>query len=130
MSRILPAFVVAPLVMAFILPVFGRKGKAAAMLSGVLIKALGVYALSRLIFNVFGVSIPVSWVLIALGVLSMIVGVFLAVGQWDFKRLLSTSEALSKERLCVASPPTAGVRTSDFMRMLCPKCKYELNVRL
>jgi len=60
-----------------------------AMLSGVLIKALGVYTLSRLIFNVFGVSIPVSWVLIALGVLSMVVGVFLAVGQWDFKRLLA-----------------------------------------
>jgi multicomponent Na+:H+ antiporter subunit D len=60
-----------------------------AMLSGVLIKALGVYALSRLIFNVFGVSIPVSWVLIALGVVSMVVGVFLAVGQWDFKRLLA-----------------------------------------
>lgn len=60
-----------------------------AMLSGVLIKALGIYALSRLVFNVFGVSIPVSWVLIALGVLSMVVGVFLAVGQWDFKRLLA-----------------------------------------
>jgi multicomponent Na+:H+ antiporter subunit D len=60
-----------------------------AMLSGVLIKSLGVYALSRLVFNVFGVSIPVSWVLIALGVLSMVVGVFLAVGQWDFKRLLA-----------------------------------------
>ncbi len=60
-----------------------------AMLSGVLIKALGVYALSRLIFNVFGVSIPIGWVLIALGVLSMVIGVFLAVGQWDFKRLLA-----------------------------------------
>jgi len=60
-----------------------------AMLSGVLIKALGIYALARLIFNVFGVSIPVSWVLIALGVLSMVIGVFLAVGQWDFKRLLA-----------------------------------------
>jgi len=60
-----------------------------AMLSGVLIKALGVYALARLVFNVFGVSIPVGWVLIALGVLSMVIGVFLAVGQWDFKRLLA-----------------------------------------
>lgn len=60
-----------------------------AMLSGVLIKALGVYALSRLIFNVFGVSVAVSWVLITLGVLSMVIGVFLAVGQWDFKRLLA-----------------------------------------
>lgn len=60
-----------------------------AMLSGVLIKALGVYALSRIIFNVLGVSTPVSWVLIALGLLSMVIGVFLAVGQWDFKRLLA-----------------------------------------
>lgn len=60
-----------------------------AMLSGVLIKALGVYVLMRIIFNVFGVSVAVSWVLIALGILSMIIGVFLAVGQWDFKRLLA-----------------------------------------
>ncbi len=60
-----------------------------AMLSGALIKALGVYALARIIFNVFGISIPVSWVLIGLGILSMVIGVFLAVGQWDFKRLLA-----------------------------------------
>ncbi len=60
-----------------------------AMLSGVLIKALGVYALARVVFNVFGISVPISWVLIVLGILSMIVGVFLAVGQWDFKRLLA-----------------------------------------
>jgi multicomponent Na+:H+ antiporter subunit D len=60
-----------------------------AMLSGVLIKALGVYSLARIIFNVFGVSITVGWVLVTLGVLSMVVGVFLAVGQWDFKRLLA-----------------------------------------
>ncbi|MGD8787445.1 MAG: proton-conducting transporter membrane subunit [Phycisphaerales bacterium] len=60
-----------------------------AMLSGVLIKALGVYALCRVIFNIFGVSITIGWTLIALGVLSMVVGVFLAVGQWDLKRLLA-----------------------------------------
>ncbi len=60
-----------------------------AMLSGVLIKALGVYALARVVFNVFGISTAVSWVLIGLGVLSMVIGVFLAVGQWDFKRLLA-----------------------------------------
>jgi multicomponent Na+:H+ antiporter subunit D len=60
-----------------------------AMLSGVLIKSLGVYSLVRIVFNVFGVSISVSWVLVALGVLSMVIGVFLAVGQWDFKRLLA-----------------------------------------
>ncbi|MHC4725692.1 MAG: complex I subunit 5 family protein [Planctomycetota bacterium] len=60
-----------------------------AMLSGVLIKALGVYSLARIIFNIFGVSESIGWVLVTLGVLSMVVGVFLAVGQWDFKRLLA-----------------------------------------
>ena len=60
-----------------------------AMLSGVLIKALGIYALSRIIFNVLGISVQISWVLITLGLLSMVIGVFLAVGQWDFKRLLA-----------------------------------------
>ncbi len=62
-----------------------------AMLSGVLIKALGVYALARLVFNVFGVSIPLGWVLVTLGILSMVAGGFLALGQWDFKRLLAYS---------------------------------------
>ena len=60
-----------------------------AMLSGVLIKALGVYALTRVLFNVIGMSELFGIVLIAIGVLSMTVGVFLAVGQWDFKRLLA-----------------------------------------
>jgi len=62
-----------------------------AMLSGVLIKALGVYALARLVFNVFGVSIAVGWVLVGLGLASMIAGGFLAMGQGDFKRLLAYS---------------------------------------
>ena len=60
-----------------------------AMLSGVLIKTLGIYALARVVFNIFGVSVPVGWLLIALGILSMVIGVFLAVGQWDLKRLLA-----------------------------------------
>ena len=62
-----------------------------AMLSGVLIKALGVYALARVVFNVFGISVPIGWLLIALGLLSMVAGAFLAIGQWDFKRLLAYS---------------------------------------
>ena len=60
-----------------------------AMLSGVLIKALGVYSLCRIIFNVFGISVAIGWTLVILGVLSMVIGVFLAVGQWDLKRLLA-----------------------------------------
>jgi len=62
-----------------------------AMLSGVLIKALGVYALTRVVFNVFGISIQLGWVLLILGVLSMVAGAFLAIGQWDIKRLMAYS---------------------------------------
>jgi multicomponent Na+:H+ antiporter subunit D len=59
-----------------------------AMLSGLLIKTLGVYALVRIVFNVFDPTrlLPVF---LFLGALSMLVGVFLAIGQWDFKRLLA-----------------------------------------
>ncbi len=60
-----------------------------AMLSGVLIKALGIYALARVVFNVLGMSELLGGVMIGVGILSMVVGVFLAVGQWDFKRLLA-----------------------------------------
>ncbi len=62
-----------------------------AMLSGVLIKSLGIYALARVVFNVFGVSVSIGWLLIVLGLLSMIAGAFLAIGQWDLKRLMAYS---------------------------------------
>jgi len=62
-----------------------------AMLSGALIKALGVYALCRVVFNVFGITIPMGWILIVLGLLSMVAGAFLAIGQWDIKRLMAYS---------------------------------------
>ncbi|MHC4423750.1 MAG: complex I subunit 5 family protein [Planctomycetota bacterium] len=62
-----------------------------AMLSGILIKALGIYALARMVFNVFGVSVQIGWLLVVLGILSMVAGAFLAIGQWDFKRLLAYS---------------------------------------
>ena len=60
-----------------------------AMLSGVLIKALGVYTLVRIFFGVLGMNSEFATVLIVLGATSMVIGVFLAVGQWDFKRLLA-----------------------------------------
>jgi multicomponent Na+:H+ antiporter subunit D len=60
-----------------------------AMLSGVLIKASGVYVLGRLLFSVFAADPLIGHVLIVIGVLSMVVGVLMAVGQWDFKRLLA-----------------------------------------
>jgi multicomponent Na+:H+ antiporter subunit D len=60
-----------------------------AMLSGVLIKAIGVYAIARIMFNVIGPNEAVAGILMFLGALSMVVGVFLAVGQSDFKRMLA-----------------------------------------
>jgi len=60
-----------------------------AMLSGVLIKILGIYSLSRILFNVFGVNKFTLLVLMVLGAISLLIGVFLAIGQWDFKRLLA-----------------------------------------
>ncbi len=60
-----------------------------AMLSGLIIKALGVYALARVFFVILGLTPVVQTILLTLGGLSMVVGVFLAVGQWDFKRLLA-----------------------------------------
>ncbi len=60
-----------------------------AMLSGVLIKVLGVYAIMRLFFNVIGISNTILSILMFLGVISMLAGVILALAQWDFKRLLA-----------------------------------------
>jgi len=62
-----------------------------AMLSGIFIKTLGIYALTRVVFNIFGISATIGWLLIVLGLLSMVAGAFLAIGQWDFKRLLAYS---------------------------------------
>ena len=62
-----------------------------ALLSGLLIKVLGVYCIIRLLFNVFGMTPAISNVLITLGLLSMTVGALLALGQSDFKRLLAYS---------------------------------------
>jgi multicomponent Na+:H+ antiporter subunit D len=61
------------------------------MLSGVLIKVLGIYAMARIIFNIYGLSELTSDVLLLLGTASMLVGAFLAIGQWDIKRLFAYS---------------------------------------
>jgi len=62
-----------------------------AMLSGVLIKALGVYAIIRIFFNVLGATPQVLSILMNLGAISIIIGACLALGQRDFKRLLAYS---------------------------------------
>ncbi len=60
-----------------------------AMLSGVFIKAVGIYVIIRLFFTMFVISEQIAVLITALGTLSMVLGVFLAIGQWDIKRLLA-----------------------------------------
>lgn len=66
-----------------------------ALLSGVFIKVLGVYAIARLVFNVYGFtrsSYPqVFDAMIVLGLASIIIGSLLALNQNDYKRLLAYS---------------------------------------
>jgi len=62
-----------------------------AMLSGVLIKAVGIYVIIRLFFNMFVFSHEIALVLTALGAISMVVGSLLAIVQWDLKRMLAYS---------------------------------------
>jgi len=62
-----------------------------AMLSGVIIKALGVYALLRIIYNVLGISPQLISILTTLGAVSLLVGGLLSLVQWDLKRLMAYS---------------------------------------
>jgi multicomponent Na+:H+ antiporter subunit D len=60
-----------------------------AMLSGVLIKTLGIYTLIRIFYNVMGAPQIFLQILLVLGAVSILLGNALAVKQWDFKRLLA-----------------------------------------
>jgi multicomponent Na+:H+ antiporter subunit D len=62
-----------------------------AILSGLLIKVSGVYALTRILFNVFGLTPALSRVLMYLGAVSIVFAALLALGQKDMKRLLAYS---------------------------------------
>jgi multicomponent Na+:H+ antiporter subunit D len=60
-----------------------------AVLSGLLIKTTGIYALVRVFFTVVGPDPRVQSLLLVLGCVSMGAGVLLALGQDDLKRLLA-----------------------------------------
>ncbi len=62
-----------------------------AVLSGILIKAIGLYALVRLTFNVFGFNDTFAAVFLVMAVFSMIIGAVLALRQKDIKRLMAYS---------------------------------------
>jgi len=64
-----------------------------AMLSGVVIKVLGVYALIRVFFNVYGIGTfnSILSMMLIFGLISMVFGGILAVGQKDLKRMFAYS---------------------------------------
>lgn len=62
-----------------------------AVSSGILIKTLGIYALVRIFFNIFGITPAILSVLVILAVLSMLVGAILAFGQTNIRRLFGYS---------------------------------------
>ncbi|OGS23067.1 MAG: hypothetical protein A2252_08075 [Elusimicrobia bacterium RIFOXYA2_FULL_39_19] len=62
-----------------------------ALLSGVLVKSLGIYTLLRVMFNVFGITLLISKTFLIMGTASIILGGILAVYQNDIKRMLAYS---------------------------------------
>jgi len=60
-----------------------------ALLAGGIIKSLGIYVLMRLTYNVFGMSQTIANLFVYFGIASIIIGVLMALGQWNFKRLLA-----------------------------------------
>ncbi|MCL5674683.1 MAG: NADH/ubiquinone/plastoquinone (complex I) [Candidatus Omnitrophica bacterium] len=62
-----------------------------AISSGLIIKITGIYVLARIFFNMFQINAGVSSALLFLGMFSIIVGTFLALGQKDIKRMLAYS---------------------------------------
>lgn len=60
-----------------------------AMLSGLIIKVLGIYAIARIFFIIMGILPILQTIMLVMGGLSMVIGVFMAIGQWDLKRLLA-----------------------------------------
>ena len=73
-----------------------------AMLSGLLIKTCGIYALVRVLYTVVGMTPAIQTILFALGSISMVVGVLLALGQDDLKRLLAYSSVSQMGYVMVA----------------------------
>jgi len=61
------------------------------LLAGVVTKTVGVYALIRIAISVFGLYQPVQNALMLIGAFSIIFAALAALGQSDFKRMLSFS---------------------------------------
>jgi multicomponent Na+:H+ antiporter subunit D len=58
----------------------------------VVISQVSLYALIKIVFVLFGITLnldAVGWIMISLGVVSMVVGIFMALPQKDIKRLMA-----------------------------------------
>jgi multicomponent Na+:H+ antiporter subunit D len=62
-----------------------------SMLSGVFIKVLGVYALIRIVYIIFGAPAVFLKAFLVFGAVSILIGGLLSINQWDMKRLLAYS---------------------------------------
>lgn len=61
------------------------------LLAGVVTKTVGVYTLMRIVISVFGLYLPIQKILMFVGASSIIFAALAALGQTDFKRMLSFS---------------------------------------
>ncbi len=64
---------------------------ASILLAGIATKASGIYALIRLVTSVFTGNTSINDILLFVGVVSILVGAFAALGQNDFKKMLAYS---------------------------------------
>ncbi|MCX5686419.1 MAG: proton-conducting transporter membrane subunit [Candidatus Omnitrophica bacterium] len=61
------------------------------LLAGVMTKACGIYTLMRIVASVFGFTDPIKNTMMLIGMISILVGAFAALGQTNFKRMLAYS---------------------------------------
>ncbi|MDD5044553.1 MAG: proton-conducting transporter membrane subunit [Candidatus Omnitrophica bacterium] len=64
---------------------------ASVLLAGIITKVVGVYVLMRLSLSIFGESLHIQAMVMAVGALSIITGAVLAMTQKNFKRMLAYS---------------------------------------
>jgi len=61
------------------------------LLAGIITKTAGVYTTIRIVSEIFGFNETLKSVLLVIGIVSIFVGAFAALGQKDFKRMLAYS---------------------------------------
>ena len=64
---------------------------ASTLIAGIVTKTTGVYALIRLVLDVFGSSVATTQLLLIFGAISVVAGALAALGQSDMKRMLAYS---------------------------------------